>query len=76
MLAFSVNVQRIALHLKIRVFADPDEVVYRFVANFNDPPALAALYLDLRLFAGYELVQCRRLAALTLDGMQQVHLDE
>ena len=76
MLAFAVYEERIMLHFKIGVLAYAEQVINRLVFKLAHSSAFAAYHLRLNLLSRDQGVPGSRLAALPLDGMQDMRIDE
>ena len=76
MLAFTVYKERITLHFEVRVLTNPYEVVNRFISNLRDSSALRTPDLHADLSSLDQFVLHGVLAALMVDGIEQLRLNE
>lgn len=69
MLAFAVDQQRIALHLKIHIFAHPHKVINSIIMNLRYTSAFTASNLHVYLLSGDHFILRCALTSLPADGM-------
>ena len=76
MLALSVDQQRVALHVKIQIFAHPYKMVNSLIFDLRDTSAFAASYLHMYLFAGDHFVLRSAFSPLPVNGVNDLRFDE